>query len=78
MVAAARALDAQAVGNGLYGLQSMGSDAVEVQRLLEVLAAKLAAFRGKLTEQDGRGRGKGRDTCRWGCRRGCDVERASW
>eukprot|EP00435_Cladocopium_sp_Y103_P018465 s3254_g4.t1 len=52
LVDAARDLDGQAIGNALYGLQSMKSDVLEVRELLEVLARKVTAFDGKLTEQE--------------------------
>ena len=52
LVEAARDLDGQAIGNALYGLQSMKSDALEVRELLEALARKVTAFDGKLTEQE--------------------------
>jgi len=38
------ALDAQAVGNALYGLQSMSSDVPEVREILGLLSLKIASF----------------------------------
>ena len=46
-------LDGQAVGNALYGLQSLSSDCPAVRRLLALLASKLKdSFDSSMTEQD--------------------------
>jgi very-short-patch-repair endonuclease len=44
--------DAQAVGNALYGLQSMSSDAEEVRYVLGALAPKIKECRGQLSSQE--------------------------
>ena len=53
-----RRADAQAVGNALYGLQSMSSEAREVRGLLDVLRDKVAGCREEL------GAGSGQRTVR--------------
>ncbi|CAJ1373148.1 unnamed protein product [Effrenium voratum] len=45
-------LDSQAIGNALYGLQSMNSDSREVCQFLETFAIKLRGFDQKLNEQE--------------------------
>ena len=44
-------MDAQAVGNALYGLQGMSSDSAEVRGLISVLGAKVKGYRDDLNAQ---------------------------